>query len=117
MGMTDLQAMGTLNGLSLQQQMLYNPTNDAMNIGVIGFVNTIFISLLTAATITIVPRLRRMRGGELSHFATELGIYLIMTAILILGISLMAWREIRASRKVAPTEEASVQPEPAAQTG
>lgn len=59
MGLNDPQAMGTLNGLSLQQQTLYNPTNDSMNVGVIGFVNTIFISLISGVTISIVPRLRK----------------------------------------------------------
>jgi len=59
MGLNDTQAMGTLNGLSLQQQTLYNPTNDNMNISVIGFVNTIFLSLISSFTITIVARLRK----------------------------------------------------------
>lgn len=59
MGLNNTQATSMLTGLSLQQQTLYNPTNDAMNIGVIGFVNTIFISLISASTIVIVPRLRK----------------------------------------------------------
>lgn len=60
-GLNDSQASGTVSNLSVQQRLLYNPTNDTMDTSVIGFINTFMLSLLSGATLTIVPRLREER--------------------------------------------------------
>ncbi|PLT33041.1 ABC transporter permease [Bacillus sp. V5-8f] len=57
-GLSDSQASGTISNMAIQQRLLYNPTNDTMSSSVIGFVNTIMLSLLSGAVLTIVPRLR-----------------------------------------------------------
>jgi ABC-2 type transport system permease protein len=64
-GLNDTQASGTVTNLSVQQRLLYNPTNDTMDTSVIGFINTFMLSLLSGAALTIVPRLREQgRLGE-----------------------------------------------------
>lgn len=57
-GLSDSQASGLTSNVSVQQRLLYNPTNDTMDTSVIGFVNTAMLSLLSGAALTIVPRLR-----------------------------------------------------------
>lgn len=64
-GLNDTQTSGTVTNLSVQQRLLYNPTNDTMDTSVVGFINTFMLSLLSGATMTIVPRLREQgRLGE-----------------------------------------------------
>lgn len=58
MGLNESSVSGTLSNLALEQRLLYNPTNNTLNTAVIGFANTIIISVLTGFTISIVPRLR-----------------------------------------------------------
>ncbi len=58
MGVSSAQATNFTTGLSLQTRLLYNPTNNTLMSSVIGFVNTVFLSILGGATLTIVPRLR-----------------------------------------------------------
>lgn len=65
MGLSTSQATAMISGLSLKQHLLYNPTNDPINGTVFGFVNTIFLSLIAAAVIGLVPRLRQT--GELTR--------------------------------------------------
>lgn len=57
-GLNDSQASGAVTNLSVQQRLLYNPTNDTMDTSVIGFINTFMLSLLSGATLAIIPRLR-----------------------------------------------------------
>lgn len=64
MGLNEEQSNGLTANLSLQQRLLYNPTNDYMNLVVIGFVNIVALSLLTIHTVKIIPRLRL--AGELA---------------------------------------------------
>lgn len=74
MGLNGEQAAGMATNLSLQQRLLYNPTNDYMNLTVIGFVNIIALSLLTMQTVRIIPRLRAEGKllDELNHPMTLL---------------------------------------------
>ncbi|WP_322907196.1 ABC transporter permease [Paenibacillus campi] len=58
MGVNSAQAANFTTGLNLQTRLLYNPTNNTLMSSVIGFVNTVFLSILGGATLTIVPRLR-----------------------------------------------------------
>ncbi|TKH46775.1 ABC transporter permease [Paenibacillus terrae] len=69
MGMSDSQVTGLTSNMLLQQRLLYNPTNITLMTSVMGFMNTIMISLIGAAALTIVPRLReegRLKD-ELQH--------------------------------------------------
>ncbi len=58
MGVSSAQATSLTTGLSLQTRLLYNPTNNTLMSSVIGFVNTVFLSILGGATLGIVPRMR-----------------------------------------------------------
>ncbi|WP_046228426.1 ABC transporter permease [Paenibacillus dauci] len=58
MGVSSAQATNFSTGLNLQTRLLYNPTNNMLMSSVIGFVNTVFLSILGGATLTIIPRLR-----------------------------------------------------------
>lgn len=58
MGLNATQATNLSTGLNLQTRLLYNPTNNMLMSSVIGFVNTVFLSILGGATLGIVPRLR-----------------------------------------------------------
>ncbi|MGG1649888.1 ABC transporter permease [Paenibacillus sp. NRS-1780] len=69
MGMSDSQVTGLTSNMLLQQRLLYNPTNVTLMTSVMGFMNTVMISLMGAAALTIVPRLReegRLKD-ELQH--------------------------------------------------
>ncbi|MEC0237639.1 ABC transporter permease [Paenibacillus kribbensis] len=74
MGLSDSQLTGMTTNMLLQQRLLYNPTNSTLMTSVIGFVNTVMISLIGSAALTIVPRLR-VNGkleGELEHWSNLL---------------------------------------------
>lgn len=58
LGYTDDQVQATISNLSLQQRLLFNPTNDFMNLMVIGYISIVSLGIIYGATITIVPRLR-----------------------------------------------------------
>lgn len=74
MGLSDSQITGMTTNMLLQQRLLYNPTNSTLMTSVIGFINTVMISLIGSAALTIVPRLR-VNGkleGELLHWSNLL---------------------------------------------
>ncbi|WP_411344647.1 ABC transporter permease [Paenibacillus sp. WLX1005] len=58
LGVSSAQAANFTTGLSLQTRLLYNPTNNTLMSSVIGFLNTVFLSILGGATLGIVPRMR-----------------------------------------------------------
>lgn len=58
LGVSSAQATNFTTGLSLQTRLLYNPTNNTLMSSVIGFLNTVFLSILGGATLGIVPRMR-----------------------------------------------------------
>ncbi|MFB5760825.1 ABC transporter permease [Paenibacillus medicaginis] len=68
-GLTDSQISGMTSNMVVQQRLLYNPTNSTMMSSVMGFVNTVMLSLIGGAALAIVPRLRsegRLRE-EMNH--------------------------------------------------
>jgi ABC-2 type transport system permease protein len=68
-GLTDSQISGMTSNMIVQQRLLYNPTNSTIMSSVLGFVNTVMLSLIGGAALTIVPRLRtegRLRE-EMNH--------------------------------------------------
>jgi ABC-2 type transport system permease protein len=74
MGLSDNQMTGMTTNMLLQQRLLYNPTNSTLMTSVIGFINTVMISLMGSAALTIVPRLRAdgKLEGELQHWSNLL---------------------------------------------
>ncbi len=58
MGCSGEQALGLINGLSVQQRALFNPTADYVNSNVFGFINLVILGVLTAQSIKIIPELR-----------------------------------------------------------
>ncbi|MCR8633146.1 ABC transporter permease [Paenibacillus radicis (ex Xue et al. 2023)] len=57
-GMNDEQINGTLSSITLQQRLLFNPTNSLVNLLVIGYVTIVSLGNLYKATISIVARMR-----------------------------------------------------------
>ncbi|MFB5676328.1 ABC transporter permease [Paenibacillus terreus] len=57
-GLTDSQISGMTSNMVVQQRLLYNPTSSTLMSSVIGFVNTVMLSLIGSAGLSIVPRLR-----------------------------------------------------------
>ncbi|NOU95875.1 ABC transporter permease [Paenibacillus sp. LMG 31456] len=57
-GMNDEQINGTLSSITLQQRLLFNPTNNLVNILVIGYVTIVSLGILYKPTLSIVARLR-----------------------------------------------------------
>ena len=58
MGMTQPQAAGMANSLSLQQRTPYNPTSSFVNTAFVGFGNLVIFVFLLQHCIRIIPRLR-----------------------------------------------------------
>lgn len=58
MGMSNEQIGGMVSSLTLQQRLLFNPTNDYINLLDIGYISILSLGILYGGTITIVPRLR-----------------------------------------------------------
>lgn len=57
-GLTDSQVSGMTSNMVVQQRLLYNPTNSTLMSSVMGFVNTVMLSLIGSAGLSIIPRLR-----------------------------------------------------------
>ncbi|MFM9279361.1 ABC transporter permease [Paenibacillus jiagnxiensis] len=57
-GLTDSQVSGMTSNMMVQQRLLYNPTSSTLMSSVIGFVNTVMLSLIGSAGLSIIPRLR-----------------------------------------------------------
>ncbi|HZG17827.1 MAG TPA: ABC transporter permease [Candidatus Bathyarchaeia archaeon] len=75
MGMNDDQVAATLSNLSLQQRLLFNPTNDNINLMVIGYVTIVCFSSLLGTSAQIVPRLRQ-EGRLLQELQKPFGLLL-----------------------------------------
>lgn len=58
LGMNDEQVAATLSSLSLQQRLLFNPTNDNINLMVVGYVTIVCFASLLGVTAQIGPQLR-----------------------------------------------------------
>ena len=84
LGLTDSQVTGMTSSMMLQQRALYNPTNSTMMSSVIGFVNTIMVSLLGSSALSIVPRLRA-EGRLNNELDRPMGIFVRVIPYAIVG--------------------------------
>ncbi|MDP4095852.1 ABC transporter permease [Paenibacillus sp. P96] len=83
-GLTDGQISGMTSNMVVQQRLLYNPTNSTMMSSVLGFVNTVMLSLIAGAALSIIPRLR-VEGRLQEEMQNPMGILLRVLPYALVG--------------------------------